>query len=73
MEFFHEITQIPRPSKFEQKMIEHIKEFGKKNNLEKLLIMLKRNYQEACYKGNGKQKRGDLTDSPRYGAPEKQR
>ena len=32
--YFHEITQIPRPSKFEQKMIEHIKEFGKKNNLE---------------------------------------
>jgi dipeptidase D len=32
--YFHEITQIPRPSKFEQKMIEHMKEFGKKNNLE---------------------------------------
>jgi dipeptidase D len=32
--YFHEITQIPRPSKFEQKMIEHMKEFGKKHNLE---------------------------------------
>src|SRR5664280_469199 len=32
--YFHEITQIPRPSKFEQKMIENMKEFGKKNNLE---------------------------------------
>jgi dipeptidase D len=32
--YFHEITQIPRPSKYEQKMIEHMKEFGKKYNLE---------------------------------------
>ena len=32
--YFHEITQIPRPSKHEQKMIEFMKEFGKKNNLE---------------------------------------
>ncbi|MGD0756474.1 MAG: aminoacyl-histidine dipeptidase [Bacteroidales bacterium] len=35
--YFHEITQIPRPSKFEQKMIEHMKEFGKKNNLETIV------------------------------------
>jgi dipeptidase D len=35
--FFHEITQIPRPSKYEQKMIEHMKEFGKKNNLETIV------------------------------------
>ena len=32
--FFHEITQIPRPSKHEQKMVEFIKEFGKKHKLE---------------------------------------
>lgn len=35
--FFHEITQIPRPSKYEQKMIEHMKTFGKKHNLETIL------------------------------------
>ena len=27
--YFHEITQIPRPSKHEQKMVEYMKEFGK--------------------------------------------
>ena len=32
--YFHEITQIPRPSKSEQGMIEYMKAFGKKNNLE---------------------------------------
>ncbi len=32
--YFHEITQIPRPSKYEQGMIEFMKSFGKKNNLE---------------------------------------
>ena len=32
--FFHEITQIPRPSKNEQKIIEYVREFGKKHNLE---------------------------------------
>jgi dipeptidase D len=32
--FFHEITQIPRPSKSEQRMIKYIKEFGKIHNLE---------------------------------------
>jgi len=32
--YFHEITQIPRPSKFEQGMIKYMKEFGKKHNLE---------------------------------------
>ncbi len=32
--YFHEITQIPRPSKSEQGMIEYMKNFGKKNNLE---------------------------------------
>jgi dipeptidase D len=32
--YFHDLTQIPRPSKKEQKVIEYIKEFGKKNNLE---------------------------------------
>lgn len=32
--FFHELTQIPRPSKKEQKIVEYMKEFGKKNNLE---------------------------------------
>jgi dipeptidase D len=32
--YFHEITQIPRPSKHEQKMIQYMKEFGKKHNLE---------------------------------------
>jgi dipeptidase D len=32
--YFHEITQIPHPSKKEKKIIEFMKEFGKKNNLE---------------------------------------
>lgn len=32
--YFHEITQIPRPSKKEKRIIEYIMEFGKKNNLE---------------------------------------
>jgi len=32
--YFHEITQIPRPSKKEVRIIEFIKDFGKKNNLE---------------------------------------
>jgi dipeptidase D len=35
--FFHEITQIPRPSKHEQKMVEHIVEFGKKHKLETIV------------------------------------
>jgi dipeptidase D len=35
--FFHEITQIPRPSKHEQKMVEFIKEFGKKHKLETIV------------------------------------
>jgi len=32
--YFHEITQIPRPSKKEKRIIEFIRDFGKKNNLE---------------------------------------
>jgi len=32
--YFHNITQIPHPSKKEQKIIEFMKEFGKKHNLE---------------------------------------
>jgi dipeptidase D len=35
--YFHEITQIPRPSKFEQGMIAYMKEFGKKHNLETIV------------------------------------
>jgi dipeptidase D len=35
--YFHEITQIPRPSKHEQKMIEYMTAFGKKNNLETIV------------------------------------
>jgi dipeptidase D len=35
--YFHEITQIPRPSKFEQNMIGYMKAFGKKNNLETIV------------------------------------
>jgi dipeptidase D len=35
--YFHEITQIPRPSKSEQRMIEFMKEFGKKHNLETIV------------------------------------
>lgn len=34
---FHEITQIPRPSKYEQNMIEFMKAFGKKHNLETIV------------------------------------
>ncbi len=32
--YFHEITQIPRPSKKEQRIIDYMKEFGKKHGLE---------------------------------------
>jgi dipeptidase D len=32
--FFHEITQIPRPSKKEERIIEYLKAFGKKYNLD---------------------------------------
>ncbi len=32
--YFHEITQIPRPSKKEGKIVEFIRDFGKKHNLE---------------------------------------
>jgi len=35
--YFHEITQIQRPSKHEQKMVEYMKEFGKKHNLETIV------------------------------------
>lgn len=35
--FFHEITQIPRPSKKEKRIIEYMREFGKKNNLETIV------------------------------------
>ena len=32
--YFHEICQIPHPSKKERRIVEFIKDFGKKNNLE---------------------------------------
>ena len=35
--FFHAITQIPRPSKSEQGMIEYMAAFGKEHNLETLV------------------------------------
>lgn len=35
--YFHEITQIPRPSKNEQKIVEYMKDFGKKHNLETIV------------------------------------
>ncbi len=35
--YFHEITQIPRPSKKEKRIIEFIRDFGKKNNLETIV------------------------------------
>jgi dipeptidase D len=35
--FFHQITQIPRPSKSEQAMIEFMKEFGKNQKLETIV------------------------------------
>jgi dipeptidase D len=35
--YFHEITQIPRPSKKEQRIIEYMRDFGKKNNLETVI------------------------------------
>ena len=35
--YFHEITQIPRPSKHEQKMVEYMQEFGKRHNLETIV------------------------------------
>lgn len=33
-QYFHEITQIPRPSKKEKRIIEYMSEFGRKHNLE---------------------------------------
>ena len=35
--YFHEITQIPRPSKKEQKMTEFMKKFGLDNGLETIV------------------------------------
>ena len=35
--YFHEICQIPHPSKKEKKIIEYMVEFGKKNNLETIV------------------------------------
>jgi len=35
--YFHEITQIPRPSKKEKRIVEYMQEFGKKNNLETMV------------------------------------
>ena len=35
--YFHEITQIPHPSKKEEKIVAYIKEFGKKHKLETLV------------------------------------
>jgi dipeptidase D len=35
--FFHEITQIPHPSKKEKKIVEFIRDFGKKHNLETIV------------------------------------
>jgi dipeptidase D len=35
--YFHEITQIPRPSRKEERIVEYMKEFGKKNNLETIV------------------------------------
>ncbi len=32
--YFHDITQIPHPSKKEEKIVEYMREFGKKHNLE---------------------------------------
>jgi len=35
--YFHDITQIPHPSKKETKIVEYVKEFGKNNNLETIV------------------------------------
>jgi dipeptidase D len=35
--YFHEITQIPRPSKKEKRIVEYMKEFGNKHNLETIV------------------------------------
>lgn len=35
--FFHEVCQVPRPSKHEEKMIEYLKNFGKEHGLETLV------------------------------------
>ncbi len=35
--YFHDITQIPHPSKREKKLVEYIVEFGKKQNLDTLV------------------------------------
>jgi dipeptidase D len=38
--YFHEMTQIPRPSKKEKKIVEFIKEFGNRHNLETIVDKL---------------------------------
>ena len=35
--YFHEITQIPHPSKKEEKIVEYMKDFGKEHNLETIV------------------------------------
>jgi len=71
--YFHDITQIPHPSKKEKKIVEYVVAFGKKLNLETLVDKPECDYPQTCNKRYGKPERCNLTDSSRYGSPEKQR
>ena len=62
--YFHEITQIPHPSKKEKKIIEYMMEFGKKNNLETIVDKVGNVIiRKPATKGYGKKKRCYFSDT----------
>jgi len=70
--FFHEITQIPRPSKHEQKMVEFMKEFGKKHKLETIVDKVGNVIiRKPATKGMENRKGVIFPDTSRYGSTEK--
>lgn len=63
--YFHDLTQIPRPSKKEQKIVEYVKEFGKKNNLETIVDTIGNVIiRKPATKGMENRKRCDFSDTP---------
>ena len=72
--FFHEITQIPRPSKKEKIISEYVVKFAKDHKLETIVDKVGNVIiQKTCNKRNGEPKGCHLSDSSRYGSSEEQR
>ena len=71
--FFHEITQIPHPSKKEKRIVEYMKDFGKKHKLETIVDKVGNVIiRKPAIKRNGKKERCDFPDTSRYGTSEEQ-